>query len=108
LISDNEFLILFKKKPEKALERIMDVYAGLVYTIVFDKLSTVCSKEDIEECVSDVFYQLYNQRDKLNMQKGSIKALGEPDNDICIRKYYFGQSTKVIAEALSIKENTVD
>lgn len=37
-----------------------------------------------------------------------IKALGPPDSEIFIRKYYFGQSTKAIAQALSIKENTID
>ncbi len=37
-----------------------------------------------------------------------IKALGPPDSEIFIRKYYFGQSTKAIAKVLDIKENTVD
>lgn len=37
-----------------------------------------------------------------------IKALGPPDSEIFIRKYYFGQSTKAIAQVLAIKENTID
>ncbi len=37
-----------------------------------------------------------------------IKALGPPDSEIFIRKYYFGQSTRAIAQALAIKENTID
>ncbi|MEL7623731.1 MAG: sigma-70 family RNA polymerase sigma factor [Clostridiales bacterium] len=37
-----------------------------------------------------------------------IEALGPPDSEIFIRKYYFGQSTKAIAQALDIKENTID
>jgi RNA polymerase sigma-70 factor (ECF subfamily) len=38
----------------------------------------------------------------------AIKDLGEPDSQIIIRKYYFGQSTKMIAKSLGMKENTVD
>jgi RNA polymerase sigma-70 factor, ECF subfamily len=169
LLSDSELLQLFGVKPEKALDKMINIYAGLVYTIASDKLSLMCSKEDIEECVSDVFYGVYRQREAIDLQKGSIKAfiavvakrkaidiyrslknknnkivhledtlcentiqnnvnieqvviekevqdviikeikaLGEPDSQIFIRKYYFGQSTKLIAKVLGIKENTID
>lgn len=169
LLSDNELLQLFIIKPEKALDKIINMYAGMVYAIVYDKLSLICSKEDIEECVSDVFYEVYRKREDIDLQKGSIKTfiaivskrkaidiyrslknknsktislddilcentvkdnanveqvvtkkegqdviikeikgLGEPDSEIFIRKYYFGQSTKLIAKALGIKENTID
>jgi len=48
--------------------------------------------------IEDTFETLINE----------IKALGEPDSEIIIRKYYFGQSTRLIARALKLKENTVD
>lgn len=169
MLSDDELLHLFKLRPEKALDKMMDMYVGLVYAIASDKLAVICTKEDIEECVSDVFYEIYKQRNTIDLQKGSIKAfiavvakrkaidvyrslknknskvvslddtfyentvsdntnveqtvaekesqaviireikaLGEPDSDIFIRKYYFGQSTKLISKALGIKENTID
>ena len=31
-------------------------------------------KEDIEECVSDVFFELYRCRDKIDLSKGSLKT----------------------------------
>ena len=34
--------------------------------------------------------------------------LSEPDKEIFIRKYYLGQSTKIISKILGIKENTID
>ena len=37
-----------------------------------------------------------------------INALGSPDSDILIRKYYYGQRSREIAKALGMKENTVD
>lgn len=167
---EDKILKLIKTKPEKGLEKLMDTYAPLVYAIVYNKLFTVSSKEDIEECVSSVFYEAYQKRDSIDLTKGTlksflavvakrraidlyrqkesslgkvisldaladncdkslnsdmaenkseeyetrelliegIKALGQPDEEIFIRKYYFGQSTKTISAILGIKENTVD
>lgn len=166
MLSDLEILHLLAHRPEKALEQLMDKYMGFVYTIVYGRLG-MFGREDVEECVSDVFYELYKTRSSIDLGKGSIKAylaviskrkaidryrrhkndglllsldncagdppsgdtrveeevaggetadrliteiraLGDPDSQIMIRKYYFGQSTKIIAGALGIKENTVD
>lgn len=37
-----------------------------------------------------------------------ISALGEPDREILVRKYYFGESTKEIAKKLRMKPSAVD
>ena len=164
---EKEMLLSLIQQPEKGLEKIMDQYMAFVYTIVHGKLSGICTKQDMEECVSDIFYEIYKTRSLIDLEKGSfksylavlakrraidtfrkkhthagdiainefeqeriasdvsvekaviagetadlliqeIRALGEPESQIMIRKYYFGQSTKMIAKALGIKENTVD
>jgi len=38
----------------------------------------------------------------------NIKALGEPDSSIILRKFYFGQSSKEIADALKLSVSNVD
>ncbi|MBR3446321.1 MAG: sigma-70 family RNA polymerase sigma factor [Oscillospiraceae bacterium] len=38
----------------------------------------------------------------------AVLALGEPESGILLRRYYFGQSSKEIGEALGMKPNTVD
>lgn len=161
--NEKELLSLFLQMPEQGLEIIMDRYMAFVYAIVHGKLSGVCKKQDIEECVSDIFFEMYRTRGLIDLEKGSLKAylailakrraidvfrrlhgnvddisldefdhdwfaskdsvtdnetsdilvdeiraLGEPDSQILIRKYYFGQSAKVIAGALELKENTVN
>ena len=166
MISDNALLVQLKNHPETGLERLMDCYMGLVYSIVSSKLLNQSSHEDVEECVSDVFYEFYTQRNIVDLSRGSIKAylatmairkaidrfrkqkstadytlpidemewsdgredieraivtqeekaalirelkiLGEPDCEIFIRKYFMGQSTRQVAQALQLKENTVD
>jgi len=162
---DSKLLELLRKDPDKGIEAIMKAYMALVYKSVEGKLSV---REDIEECVSSVFYEIYKDRGKIDLLKGSligyiatlskrkaidyyrrnmkdmgkvvpleyydgenviatidnankymdketrtqlidtIKKLGEPDREIFIRKYYLGESTKDIAKALNIKENTID
>lgn len=167
-MQDVELLMEFERNPEQALGYLIDEYADLVFSIIHGKVSTVGTKEDIQECVSDVFMEFYQQISKVNLEKGSIKAylaiiakrkgidlyrklirvishsedieedseryvdlrtnieqdmirkeekksilqamdsLGEPDREIFIRKYYMGQKTKEIAEALNLLDNTVD
>ncbi len=167
MLGDKDLYLLLIENPEKGLEKIMDKYMGFVYTIAYGKLSTVCDRQDIEECVSDIFYEVYRTRNFIDPKKGSlkaylavlskrtaidvfrkmrgkaenmpleelenermvsdtdieksvidseksdiliegIKALGEPDSQIMIRRYYFGQSSKAISKALGIKENTIN
>ena len=38
----------------------------------------------------------------------AVKALGEPDANILIRKYYMGESSKEIADALTLTVANVD
>jgi RNA polymerase sigma-70 factor (ECF subfamily) len=138
---------------------------AFVYAVVNGKLSTF-SRQDVEECVSDIFYEIYRTRDRIDLERGSLKsyiavvanrraintfkklcgknihisledyehewlsddsdmesnliksetretllkeieALGEPDNQIMIRKYYWGYTSKTISEELGMKEVTV-
>ena len=164
--SEQEIYRLLCQKPEKGLEALMQAYMPFVYTIVSGKLAVVCDKRDVEECVSDVFYEVFRARDSIDLTRGSLKAflavlakrravdmyrrrkkhgenlsagelpqdipavqdveesaaeretserlvstiraLGEPDSSILIRKYYLGQPTKTIARDMGFKENTVD
>ena len=74
MISDKELLNILNNKPEMGLKIMMDDYMALVYTIIFNKLSGIYSKEDIEECVSDVFFEVFHYKNRIDLTKGSIKA----------------------------------
>lgn len=167
MFDDKKMLLLLLQNPEKGLELLMDQWMGFVHTIVTGRLSSIGNSQDIEECVSDVFHEVYLTRQRIDLEKGSLKsylavlarrtaidayrrkrgkaagvsldelsedpvapdadveqtvidheigelllqtiqALGDPDSEIIIRKYYFGQSSKSIAKALGVKENTVN
>ncbi len=55
------------------LELLINTYGKYVYTIVKNALPK-SSKQDIEECASDVFYCIYKNREKIDTNKGSLKA----------------------------------
>jgi len=74
LISDIELLKLLSNKPELGIKMMMDSYMALIYTIIFNKLSGMYPKEDIEECVSDVFFEVFHHKDRIDLEKGTIKA----------------------------------
>ncbi|BBF42485.1 RNA polymerase sigma factor [Lachnospiraceae bacterium KM106-2] len=73
-MTEEELLHSLKEDPQKGLSLLIDQYTPLIYTIVYNKLGTLCSSEDIEECVSDIFYQFYQQIDRINLERGSIKG----------------------------------
>ncbi len=166
---DKKLLDFLNNKPEKGLEKLINTYSGLVYTIIYNKLNQYLPVQDIEECVSSVFYEVYKNRSEIDLSKGTlrayiaviskrraidlfrknskhvtnlvpleiqdlesgavsrvfsvedevdtetkdmliqaVKALGEPDTEIFIRKYYLGQNSKEISGLMGIKQNTID
>ena len=72
--SEKTMCSILIQNPAKGLEIIMDRYMAFVYTIVSGKLSSVGSKQDIEKCVSDVFFEVYTKRSLIDLEKGSLKA----------------------------------
>ncbi|WP_312094654.1 RNA polymerase sigma factor [Aminipila sp.] len=73
--SDEMLAALLDTDPQQGYIELTDKYLGFVYKIAYSKLSGTCSKEDIEEFVCDIFYEFYCNREKINLDKGSIKAL---------------------------------
>lgn len=64
---------LLLRDPERALDQMLSAYTGLVYHAAAAVLGR-SSHEEIEECVSDAFLVVYNQRDRLDFSQGSVKA----------------------------------
>ncbi|MBR1750089.1 MAG: sigma-70 family RNA polymerase sigma factor [Ruminococcus sp.] len=58
-MNDDELLTLLRSDPEKGLDAVVRLYSAYVYKIAFTRLRDVCSKEDIEEAVSDIFYKFF-------------------------------------------------
>lgn len=62
-----------KKKAEFA-RKIFDEYCNYVYIIVMNKIKEYGTKEDAEECVSDVFAEVFRHMDKIIDFEGDLKG----------------------------------
>ncbi|WP_037322747.1 sigma-70 family RNA polymerase sigma factor [Ruminococcus sp. NK3A76] len=157
-MDDKQLVSLLAADPEEGLKQAVRIYSAYVYRIAYSKLGDVCTKEDIEEAVSDVFVSFYSyvtehgsslhsaaamlsviakrrctdvfrercrQAETLPLEYAddhpgddifaekselisAIKALGRPDSEIFLRRYYLGESAKEIGSALDMKPNTVN
>ena len=73
-IQEETILALLIDKPAEGIRILTAQYGGWVYSITWRRLQGCLRKEDIEECVSDVFFELYRCRDKIDLSKGSLKT----------------------------------
>lgn len=74
-MSDAELLAMLKEHPEDGCRALLTQYTGFVLSVVRRRIGGVCSEQEIEELVSDVLFDCYQQRDRIELQKGSIRGL---------------------------------
>ncbi len=163
-MTGSEYLKAAESSPDGARRALFDEYYNYVYTIVRSRLAAL-SREDCEECVSDVFAQVFFLLDGEGRYGGELKGiistvakrratdrfrkasrqpevislddadfewstgenieedaekelrqqaildcierLGEPDSTIVLQRYYYGSTSKQIAQALGMKPSAV-
>ncbi len=73
-MTDQEFRKHMEESPEECMRVIFDEYCNYVYVIAAAKLKGCGTTEDIEECVSDVFAEVFKKFDKLGNRDGDLKG----------------------------------
>ena len=161
MLIDEELIPKLLNREQGAYLYLMETYNKLLWVVVGGILGKVGTIQDIEECISDVFIQLWKNPQAFNQQRGSLKSylaviaksralntykkltrakiieldeaiqstdddlfdyilekdmcqelydaiqtLVEPNKEILIRRYFFDEKPKRIAEniSMSIKE----
>jgi RNA polymerase sigma-70 factor, ECF subfamily len=56
------------------VEKLMDLYMGSVYAVAKAILINIGTEQDIEECVQDVFIEAWNNIDRFDESRGSMKT----------------------------------
>ena len=51
------------------LEKIVDEYSGYIYTIIQNMAANIFNQEDIEEIISDTFFILWKNQNKIDKEK---------------------------------------
>lgn len=73
-MQEEELVRMLQETPAEGIRLLTQMYGGLVYAITWRRLQGRLSREDIEECVSDIFYELYRCRERIDLEKGTLKA----------------------------------
>ena len=73
-MTHEEFRNKKKKSSEQAHKELFETYCNYVYTIVFNRLRNSASREDIDECVCDVFADVYLYYDSDKDVSGDISG----------------------------------
>ena len=74
-MNDNELLALLRADPERGLAQTVSQYSAYVYKIASARLRDVCTREDIEEAVSDTFYIFFTEGQSRGFEIRSVRAM---------------------------------
>lgn len=73
--------------------------------------STVPMDDKLEDMIIDMSLDVEKKvtdKETRNELMKVINSLGKPNSEIILRRYFYGQSSKEIADCLKLKENTVN
>ncbi len=73
-LTDLQIAKNIKRKDTKTYEYIVAKYTKQVYYLAYNILHISCTKEDMEECAADVFFEAWNSIEKFDPEKGSFKT----------------------------------
>ncbi|MBO5164012.1 MAG: sigma-70 family RNA polymerase sigma factor [Ruminococcus sp.] len=73
-MTDSEWEQLLCSSPSKAYETLIDQYGNLIYAIVLNKIGNCGTREDVEDCVSDIMVEVFKNAEKYSAGSGSLKS----------------------------------
>lgn len=73
-MQEKNIIDAIKAGDEQAMQKVICRYSRLLWSIVGAVLSQVGTTEDMEECVADVFIDLWEHPQKYDESRGSLKA----------------------------------
>lgn len=73
-MTDAEWEQLLQSSPRDAYEYLIEQYGNLIYAIVLNKLGRYGTREDIEDCVSDIMVEFLRNAGSFSAGTGSLKS----------------------------------
>ena len=74
-LTDSELKVIMLKSAETAHRLLFDEYSSYVYAICATKLKGCATREDIEECLSDSFADIFRYFDVESNRNGDLKGI---------------------------------
>lgn len=72
--SENELISEIKRRNRNAFEVLVREYSKPMYYLAYNILGGYGTKEDIEECVSDVFLEIWQKVSRFDADRGNVKT----------------------------------
>ena len=99
-MTGSEFKELILSSPQNGQRSFYNEYKNYVYTIVYSKLGNCGTREDIEECVSDVFAEIFLNAERY-CSMGDLKGItGIIAKRKAIRNYHRLSGSRIIFDEL--------
>ena len=73
-MTGTDYCKLHDHSPDKAYDALFSEYCDYVHAIIFNRLRSVASREDIEECVSEVFADVFFGYDAEHSSENDMKG----------------------------------
>ena len=73
-MNDAQIINGIKNGSEDAVHYVMDKYSKLLWSVASSVLINTAAAEDIEECVADAFIYLWQNHEKYNEKRGTLKS----------------------------------
>lgn len=73
-MTDAEWEQLLESSPRDAYEYLIEQYGNLIYAIVINKIGKCGTREDIEDCVSDIMVEFLKNAGSFSAGTGSLKS----------------------------------
>lgn len=101
---DNKIVELIINKDEKGLDILTNIYIDNIYYIASSIIGSYGEKEDIQECVSDILYDIWKNIDKFDESRGTFKTF------VLIRSKYksLDYKRKLLSKREKLKEEYIE
>lgn len=102
-MNDKQLTELLRRDHERGLAEVVRMYSAYVMKIVRTKLSDVCTHEDIEEAVSDIFLKFYAAGVGSGFEMRSVKAyLSVIAERHCVNLFYkYSRTRQIVRKGVS-------
>ena len=74
-MGEKDWIAALQNRDPEAMNQIMNQYARLLWTIAAAVLKNVGNEQDVEECVADAFIWLWENACRVDLRRGSLKAV---------------------------------
>lgn len=75
MADDRENIKMTEEFSESSCKAVIERFGSYVKAVVVNKIGNIASREDVEDCMSDIFAELYNSPEKIPESTDELKYL---------------------------------